>query len=127
MTLEEHFGLALPPFPKAVTEASLLRHSALQEVLEKLRFALARDTIALLVAESGCGKSTALALFAKSLRTRPALRRGWHFHSYVPRTLELGDVPRGGSYAGSTWLPRRGPPVHGAGPEVALLDLDPSA
>ena len=67
MTLEEHFGLALPPFPKAVSEASLLRHSALQQVLEKLRFALARDTIALLVAESGCGKSTALALFAKSL------------------------------------------------------------
>ena len=67
MTLEEHFGLALPPFPKAVSEASLLRHSALQQVLEKLRFALARDTIALLVAESGYGKSTALALFAKSL------------------------------------------------------------
>ena len=33
MTLEEHFGLALPPFPKAVSEASLLRHSALQQVL----------------------------------------------------------------------------------------------
>lgn len=67
MTLEEHFGLSQPPFPRAVTELSLLRHSALQEILDKLRFALARDTIALLVAESGCGKSTALALFAKSL------------------------------------------------------------
>src|SRR6266540_890617 len=49
MNLEEHFGLAQPPFPKAATEPSLLRHSAL------------------LVAESGCGKSTTLALFAKSL------------------------------------------------------------
>lgn len=67
MTLEEHFGLAQPPFPKAVTELSLLRHSALQEILDKLRFALSRDTIALLVAESGCGKSTTLGLFAKSL------------------------------------------------------------
>jgi type II secretory pathway predicted ATPase ExeA len=67
MTLEEHFGLASTPFPKAATESSLLRHTALQEILDKLRFALARDTIALLVAESGCGKSTTLALFAKSL------------------------------------------------------------
>jgi type II secretory pathway predicted ATPase ExeA len=67
MTLEEHFGLSQPPFPKAASEAALLRHSGLQETLERLRFALARDTIALLVAESGCGKSTALGLFAKSL------------------------------------------------------------
>src|SRR5260370_7100813 len=67
MTLEEHFGLTQPPFPKAATELSLLRHSALQEILDKLRFALSRDTIALLVAESGCGKSTTLVLFAKSL------------------------------------------------------------
>src|SRR6266511_4140798 len=66
MNLEEHFGLAKPPFPKAATEPSLLRHSALLETLDKLRFALSRDTIALLVAESGCGKSTTLALFAKS-------------------------------------------------------------
>jgi type II secretory pathway predicted ATPase ExeA len=45
----------------------VVRHTALQEILDKLRFALARDTIALLVAESGRGKSTTLALFAKSL------------------------------------------------------------
>lgn len=67
MTLEEHFGLTQPPFPKAASEATLLRHNGLQETLERLRFALARDTIALLVAESGCGKSTTLGLFAKSL------------------------------------------------------------
>ena len=36
-------------------------------MLAKLHFALERDTIALLVGESGCGKSTALSLFAKSL------------------------------------------------------------
>lgn len=67
MTLEEHFALTQPPFPKAASEAALLRHNALQATLERLRFALARDTIALLVAESGCGKSTTLRLFAKSL------------------------------------------------------------
>lgn len=67
MKIEEHFGLTQQPFPKVVPEAALLRHPALDDVLERLRFASARDTIALLVAESGCGKSTALSLFARSL------------------------------------------------------------
>jgi type II secretory pathway predicted ATPase ExeA len=65
--LEEYFGLSQQPFPKAATEACLLRHPGLDDIVERLRFALARDTIALLVAESGCGKSTGLALFAKGL------------------------------------------------------------
>lgn len=67
MTLEEHFGLSRPPFPRVAPEPALLRHAALEDVLARLRFALERDTIALLVAESGCGKSTALSLFARSL------------------------------------------------------------
>lgn len=67
MNLEEHFSLSRPPFPRAATEASLLMTPAIEHVLAKLRFALERDTIALLVAESGCGKSTTLSLFAQSL------------------------------------------------------------
>lgn len=67
LTLEDHFGLTHAPFPKTASEAALLRHPALEATLERLRFALRRDTIASLVAESGCGKSTVLALFAKSL------------------------------------------------------------
>lgn len=67
MTLEEHFGLARPPFPRVAPETALLRHQGLEEVLARLRFALDRDTIAVLVADSGCGKSTALSLFARSL------------------------------------------------------------
>ena len=67
MTLEDHFGLTQAPFPKAASDGALLRHPALEATLERLRFALHRDTIASLVAESGCGKSTVLALFAKSL------------------------------------------------------------
>src|SRR6266511_3256902 len=58
---------SVPSIPPSSVTPSLLRHSALLETLDKLRFALSRDTIALLVAESGCGKSTTLALFAKSL------------------------------------------------------------
>ncbi len=67
LTLEDHFGLTQTPFPKTASAAALLRHPALEATLERLRFALHRETIASLVAESGCGKSTALALFAKSL------------------------------------------------------------
>jgi type II secretory pathway predicted ATPase ExeA len=66
-TLEAHFGLTHPPFPKTAPAAALLRHAALDAILARLHFALRRDTIASLVAESGCGKSTALALFAQSL------------------------------------------------------------
>jgi hypothetical protein len=64
-SLEEHFGLSHAPFPQTASEAALLRYAALDAILERLRFALHRDTIASLIAESGCGKST--ALFAKSL------------------------------------------------------------
>lgn len=66
-TLQEHFGLHDVPFPKAASEACLLRHPPLLDAVERIRFAVGRDTIALLVAESGCGKSTAAALFARSL------------------------------------------------------------
>jgi type II secretory pathway predicted ATPase ExeA len=67
MTLETYFALSTPPFPKAANQQCLLMHPALEQILSKLHFALQRDSIALLVAESGCGKSTALALFAQSL------------------------------------------------------------
>ncbi|MBI4701338.1 MAG: hypothetical protein HY744_09295, partial [Deltaproteobacteria bacterium] len=53
MTLEEHFGLARPPFPRVAPDPALLRHQGLEEVLARLRFALDRDTIAVLVADSG--------------------------------------------------------------------------
>lgn len=66
-TLQEHFALQEVPFPKAASEACLLRHPPLIETIERLRFAVSRDTPALLVAESGCGKSTAAGLFARSL------------------------------------------------------------
>ena len=67
MKLEEHFALSRPPFPRAATPASLLRTPAVEQAIERLRFALDRDTIALLVAESGCGKSTVLFELAKTL------------------------------------------------------------
>jgi len=67
MTLQDHFGLRDVPFPKAASEASLLRHPPMIEIVNRLHFAVDRDTPALLVAESGCGKSTATGLFAGTL------------------------------------------------------------
>lgn len=67
MNLEEYFGLTQAPFLRAATPASLMRTQVHDQLLERLRFAVARDTIALLVAESGCGKSTTLSLFAQGL------------------------------------------------------------
>jgi type II secretory pathway predicted ATPase ExeA len=66
-SLQEHFGFQHLPFPKAATEACLLRYPALLETVDRLRCAVERDCPALLVADSGCGKSTATALFARSL------------------------------------------------------------
>ena len=67
MNLLTYFGLSSQPFPKAATDKALLRNPALDKVVTRMRFALERDTIAMLVAESGCGKSTVLSLFARSL------------------------------------------------------------
>jgi len=67
MKLEEHVALSRPPFPRAATQASRLRTAAVEHAIERLRCALERDTIALLVADSGCGKSTILFALAKTL------------------------------------------------------------
>jgi type II secretory pathway predicted ATPase ExeA len=56
--VEEHFKLHRHPFPQAAETAALLHHQGLKEALERLRFSVDRDGIALLSAESGCGKST---------------------------------------------------------------------
>jgi type II secretory pathway predicted ATPase ExeA len=67
MTLEEYFGLSQPTFPRVATPASLMRTPVTDQIIERFRFALVRDTIALLISESGGGKSTLLSLFAQSL------------------------------------------------------------
>jgi general secretion pathway protein A len=67
MTLEEYFHLSRPPFPRAAHQDCLLLTPGLEHVIDRLLFAIGRDTIALLIAESGCGKSTALSLLAHRL------------------------------------------------------------
>jgi type II secretory pathway predicted ATPase ExeA len=65
--IEDHFKLHRAPFPQAVDPAALLHHQSLKDALDRLRFALDRDGIALLSAESGCGKSTVLGCLSREL------------------------------------------------------------
>jgi type II secretory pathway predicted ATPase ExeA len=65
--VEDHFKLHHPPFPQAVDKAALLSHQTLKDAIERLRFAIDRDAIAILTAESGCGKTTALAQLVRDL------------------------------------------------------------
>ena len=100
MNLESYFGLDKPPFPKAVTDKALLMNPALEQVLARLHFALQRDTIALLVAESGCGKSTTLSLFARSLDAAS-------YHILATSLTTLNPFSFIASLGASTGLPGR--------------------
>jgi type II secretory pathway predicted ATPase ExeA len=66
-SLESHFGLNKLPFPKIATDAALLQTPAISRAVTRLHFAQRRDTLALLLAESGCSKTTLMSLFARSL------------------------------------------------------------
>ena len=65
--IENHFNLHTAPFPQAADPSAVLQHASLKEAIEKLHFSLDRDGIALLSAESGCGKSTALGCLNRAL------------------------------------------------------------
>jgi type II secretory pathway predicted ATPase ExeA len=65
--IEDHFKLHRQPFPQAADPSAVLSHVSLNEALDRLRFAIDRDGIALLSAESGCGKSTVLGCLSRDL------------------------------------------------------------
>jgi type II secretory pathway predicted ATPase ExeA len=65
--IEDHFRLTRPPFPQTAEGNALLNHQPLKEAVDRLRFAVDRDAIALFTAEAGTGKSTALGCFARGL------------------------------------------------------------
>jgi type II secretory pathway predicted ATPase ExeA len=65
--IEDHFRLTHSPFPQTADGLALLNHQPLKEAIDRLRFAVERDAIALFTAEAGAGKSTALGCFARAL------------------------------------------------------------
>lgn len=67
-TLLRHYGFGHHPFARHTPKEALLRHRGFEEALGRLRFAVELDAIALLVAESGCGKSLLLGQLADELQ-----------------------------------------------------------
>ncbi len=65
--IEEHFKLHRSPFPQVAEPASILHYQGLKDAVERSRFAIDRDGIALVSAESGCGKSTVLGCLSREL------------------------------------------------------------
>jgi type II secretory pathway predicted ATPase ExeA len=67
-TLLRHYGFHHHPFARHTPQEALLRHHGFEEALGRLRFSVELDAVALLVAESGCGKSLLLGQLADELQ-----------------------------------------------------------
>jgi len=65
--IEDHFKLHRAPFPQTADVVALLQQASHKDALERLRFAIDRGGIALLTAESGCGKTTVLGSLGREL------------------------------------------------------------
>ncbi len=63
-----HFGFLHHPFGRQTCADALFRHRGFEEALGRLRFSVELDAIAILVAESGCGKSLLLGQLADELQ-----------------------------------------------------------
>lgn len=66
--LLDHFGFRHNPFARNTPKDALLRHSGFTEALARLRYCVQLEAFAVLVAESGCGKSLLLGELADELR-----------------------------------------------------------
>ncbi len=65
--IEDHFKLQRPPFQQTADVAALLHHGSYKDAIERLRFAIDRGGIAVLTAESGCGKTTVIGSLGRDL------------------------------------------------------------
>lgn len=63
-----HFGFTRPPFGRHTPPQALLRHRGFEEARKRLLFTVELENIALLLSESGCGKSLLLGEVADELR-----------------------------------------------------------
>lgn len=76
--LLRHFGFSAHPFHRGVSPQSLHRHRGFEEAYARLRFTVDLKSIALLVAEAGCGKSILLGELAAELQDE-----GWSVHYFA--------------------------------------------
>jgi len=80
--LLKHYGLGSVPFGRSTPKGALFRHPGFEEAHRRLRYSAELDTIALLVAEPGCGKSLLLGEVADELR-----REGYSVHYFAHSTV----------------------------------------
>lgn len=79
--LLRHWGLTHPPFARPTPKDALYRHPGFEEAIRRLRFTVELDSIGLLVAETGCGKSLLLGELTDELRAQ-----GWAVHYFAHAT-----------------------------------------
>ena len=78
----QHFDLDSHPFGRSTPKAALFRHRGFEEARSRLRFTIELDSLAILVAESGCGKSLLLGEIGDETR-----RQGWVVHYLAHSTI----------------------------------------
>jgi len=79
--LLQHFGFSRHPFARLTPKEALFRHCGFEEAGSRLRCTAELDSIALLVAEAGCGKSLLLGDLSDQLRAL-----GWAVHYFAHAT-----------------------------------------
>jgi len=77
-----HFGFQRHPFGRQTPAEALLHHDSFDEALDRLRFSVELDAVALLVAEAGCGKSLLMGQLADELQ-----QDGWIVHYLAHSTV----------------------------------------
>jgi type II secretory pathway predicted ATPase ExeA len=80
--LLRHFGFRHHPFGRQTPAEALLHHDTFDEALHRLRYSVELDAVAMLVAESGCGKSLLMGQLADELG-----RDGWAVHNFSHSTV----------------------------------------
>jgi general secretion pathway protein A len=80
--LLRHYGVSHHPFARNTPKDALLRHRGFEEALSRLRFTVELDSLALLVAKTGCGKSLLLGELNDELRLQ-----GWAVHYLAHTTI----------------------------------------
>ena len=80
--LLRHFGFDHHPFGRQTPAAALLHHESFDEALDRLRYSVELDAVAMLVAEAGCGKSMLMGQLADELQ-----QAGWVVHYLAHSTI----------------------------------------
>jgi len=76
------FGLDWHPFGRTTSQQAIYRHRGYEEAKSRLHYTVELEGLAVLLAESGCGKSLLLGETADELQTG-----GWRVHYFAHSTI----------------------------------------